>query len=358
MVTTGLSFTKEFDRRTDKSFNDYYAPSVLKRFFRRAVQLAITDKYNNFDNQKRNDELRSFLVYKKSVGATSGRIMLQPIAVIGYDDTTGVITTAYPHNALVAQTISVSIVGATGSYIGDVVVSAVTETTITIPTGVTTGAFVSGEVVTPESLTDYMHLFAIRASYRFAGEDDIKAITCSPQSIYIHLTNRSKLRDKEQIIVADVVGATGANGVKYVRQAGNRKYQLFEDKDLLVPTVATSAYLSGGTISTVRENACFPIKPDIEYIQKVDKPSKSFPRYQIADNALILEPATDSVSARVDYIKLPFEIDPEDDTINLNLYISEEMIQYILDYAARLFDLETKDINSLQIDTQQVVINQ
>lgn len=358
MAITGVDFTREFDRRVDKSYNDYYAPAVFKSFLRRSLQLSITEKYKNLDGQKRFDEIRSLLVYKKSIAATSGRILLQPMAVVAYDGVTGVITTAFPHNAQVGQSIAVNITGALGTFVANATVLSVTQYSITV-SPVVVGAFTKGTIITEDSVTDYMHLFAVRAAYNMIGEDEIESIMCSPQRIVLMLTKRSKLRNGDKIVISGVNGASGANGTKYVNQVGTKRYQLYEDAQLMTASVAASPYISGGEIASVKENACFPIKPDMAHIQKVDTPSKLFPRYQIADNALILEPATDAQYVKMDYIKLPpFDIDPLDNNIDLLLYYTEEFIQYLLDFSARLFDLETKDANSLGMDTQQVVINQ
>jgi hypothetical protein len=61
----------------------------------------------------------------------------------------------------------------------------------------------------------------------------------------------------------------------------------------------------------------------------------------------------------MDYIKLPpFEIDPLNDQTDLLLYYSQEFIEYLVDFTARLFDLDTKNVQGLNMDTPQVVTNQ
>lgn len=354
MAITGVGFTKEFNRRIDKSYNDYYAPSVLNEFFKRTLQLSITAKYRELDNQRRFDELRGLLVRNKQVAATSGRIALQPTPIQGFDDATGVITTYYPHNALIGDTISVNITGSTANYIADVTVLNVTELTITVAPFVT-GAFVAGQLVTPQSIIDYMHLFAVKSTYEVLSEDEIESVTATPEKVIINLTKRSSLRDGDMVTISGVLGATSMNGVRYVNRIGAKKYQLYTDASLNTPLTANAAYVSGGDIYNTYTNACFEIKPDMETVQKVDEPSAKFPRYQMGENALILLPQTGIQSISMDYIKTPpYDVDSTNNVTDLELFYSREFINFWIDFSARLFALNTKDMQSLNMDNPQI----
>jgi hypothetical protein len=355
MAFTGVDFNKEVERRIDKVYSDYYDPATQKAFFRRSLQLSITSKYNVLDTQKRYDEIRSLLVYAREVTATTGRILLQPIAITAFDGT--VVTTAFPHMLQNGDDATVDIVGSTAPYAGTFAVSAVTQYTFTIPSA-SIGTFQSGNVVTTDMVQDYMHLFSIRAAYVFENEDEIDSVAATPSKIEITLQKRSQLRDGNKITISGVVGANGMNGDKYVKQIGTRRYRLYNDEELLSPVVATSAYISGGVITSTKMNSCFQLKPD-QYVQKVDSPTKRFPRYQMADNAIIIEPKSNLQYVEMDYIKLPpFEIDPLNNDTDLLLYYSQEFIEYLVDFTARLFDLDTKNVQGLNMDTPQVVTNQ
>ena len=355
MAFTGVDFNREVERRIDKVYSDYYDPATQKAFFRRSLQLSITSKYNVLDTQKRYDEIRSLLVYARQVTATTGRILLQPIAITAFNGT--VVTTAFPHMLENGNSATVDIVGSTGQYAGTFVVSAVTQYTFTIPVA-SIGTFQSGNVVTMDMVQDYMHLFSVRAAYTFENEDEIDSVTATPSKIEITLQKRSQLRDGNKITISNVIGANGMNGERYVKQIGTRRYRLYNDEELLSPVVATSAYISGGTITSTKMNSCFQLKPD-QYVQKVDSPTKRFPRYQMADNAIIIEPKSNLQYVEMDYIKLPpFEIDPLNNETDLLLYYSQEFIEYLVDFTARLFDLDTKNVQGLNMDTPQVVTNQ
>jgi len=355
MAFTGVDFNKEVERRIDKVYSDYYDPTTQKAFFRRALQLSITSKYNVLDTQKRYDEIRSLLVYAREVPATTGRILLQPIAITAFNGT--VVTTAFPHMLQTGNTPALNIVGSTGTFTGSPSVTVSNEFTFSIPS-VSIGTFLSGNVVTTDMVQDYMHLFSVRAAYLFENEDEIDSVAATPSKIEITLQKRSQLRDGNKITISGVVGANGMNGDRYVKQVGTRRYRLYNDEELLSPVVATSAYVSGGTITSTKINSCFQLKPD-QYVQKVDSPTKRFPRYQMADNAIIIEPKSNLQYVEMDYIKLPpFEIDPLNDQTDLLLYYSQEFIEYLVDFTARLFDLDTKNVQGLNMDTPQVVTNQ
>jgi len=355
MAFTGVDFNREVERRIDKVYSDYYDPATQKAFFRRSLQLSITSKYNVLDTQKRYDEIRSLLVYARQVPATTGRILLQPIAITAFNGT--VVTTAFPHMLQNGDDATVDIVGSTAQYAGTFAVSAVTQYTFTIPAA-SIGTFQSGNVVTSNMIQDYMHLFSIRAAYLFENEDEIDSVLATPSKIEITLQKRSQLRDGDMITIANVVGANGMNGDRYVKQIGTRRYRLYNDAELLSPVVATSAYISGGTITSPKMNSCFQLKPD-QYVQKLDAPTKRFRRYQMADNAIVIEPKSNLQFVEMDYIKVPpFEIDPLNNETDLLLYYSQEFIEYLVDFTARLFDLDTKNLQGLNIDTPQVVTNQ
>lgn len=358
MAFTGVDFNKEVERRIDKVYSDYYDPITQKAFFRRSLQLSITSKYNVLDTQKRYDEIRSLLVYSRQVPATTGRILLQPIAITSYNDTTGLVVTAFPHMLQVSISPAISITSSGVSYTSTgPVLSVPSEFSFTVAP-FAPGTFEAGQVVTTDMVQDYMHLFSIRAAYLFENEDEISAVTATPQKIEITLQKRSQLRDGDMISISGAIGATGMNGVRYVKQIGTRRYRLYLDQELLSPVVATLAYVSGGTITSVKMNSCFQLKPD-QYVQKLDYPTKRFPRYQMADNAIIVEPKSSLQYVEMDYIKLPpFEIDPLNNETDLLLYYTQEFIEYLVDFTARLFDLDTKNLQALNIDTPQVVTNQ
>lgn len=354
MAITGLGFKKRFDRRVDKSYNDYYSNTEYIEFFKRTFRQAAIYKYEQLDNQRRFDELRGVLVKDKQVSATSGRIALQNTVVSGYDSATGVITTYYPHNALFGQNITLNLIGTTGTYTTTEIVTAVSEFTISV-LPIDIGAFVSGYVVTQQSVTDYLHLFSVKSTYKVLSGDTIETVLATPQKVIIDLAMRSKLRNGDSIILENVLGTTSMNGTFYVNQIRPKKYQLYVDSDLQTPLTANAAYISGGDIYEQKENLCFETKPDTQIIQAIDTPTYQYPRFQISDNALVLLPQTGIASVKMTYMRNPpISVDPSNDVTDLSLFYSNEFIDFWIDVSARLFDLNTKDVQSLNIDNPQI----
>jgi hypothetical protein len=354
MAITGLGFKKRFEERVDKSYNDYYSNAQYNEFFARTLIQAAIAKYEQLDNQKRFDELRGLLVKDRQVSATSGRVALQNTVVSDFNDSTGVITTYYPHNALLGQTITVNLTGTTGTYQADVVVSGITEFTITVPPQVI-GTFESGFVVTPQTVNNYLHLFSAKATYKVLSKDIIETVTATPQRVIIEFAMRSKLRNGDSITIENVLGTTSMNGTFYVNQVKPKKYQLYVDSDLETPLTANAAYISGGDVFQTIENLCFESKPDTQIIQAIDKPTFEFPQFQISDNALILLPQSGVQSVKLSYLKLPpINVNVENNKTDLSLFYTNEFIYFWIDMSARIFDLNTRNIQALNMDNPQI----
>lgn len=357
MPYTGLQFHTEFQRRVDKPFNDYYDIDTSKEFYRRVLTLGVKDKYEALDGQSRFDHLRGLIKYGITISASSGRVLLQPIAVSAYNSTTGAVTTQYTHNAIAGQTVEVNIQGTTGSLTGQfTVLTVVSQNEFTItPTAI--GIFEGGFIQTEQSILDYLHLNALKVTYKIPVQTPLKTIVSKPNSIVLEFKTYTKLRAGQKVFIQDVLGSTNANGDRYVFPVGAAKYQLFSDAALSVPVTGNNEYISGGKVFYYQTtNKIFQSKPD--EIQTYDSPSYEFPRWRITENAILLEPSSFLDSISVDYLTLPpFVIDPEDNEKDLLLYIPEEMVEFLIDKAAVLFDLETKNWNSLQPDNVQIITN-
>jgi hypothetical protein len=357
MALTGKSFKTNFERRIDKSFNDYYDDETLSDFFIRGLRMAIMSRYDYLDGQKRLDELRTLIIDGKIVPAASGKIMLQSLPVIAYDDATGVITLAYPHNASAGELLTIDISGSTGSFSGSLLITAVSSLTITC-TAQTIGTFVKGSVTTIQSLVNYLHLNSMKVNYKIKYEEPIMAFEVTPSSASILFDKRVSLRDGEKVVIENVVGATSLNGTWYVSRTGLKKYQLFEDAELKIPVVGNSKYISGGDLYlSFTSDKAFQDKPDeVDYTAK---PTFKMPGWRIDSGALCVAPEVGVVSLSVNYIRQPFfDIDPENDDLDMELYLPREFWEYVIDYMAQLFDLETKDGRSFNLDNYQLVKNQ
>jgi hypothetical protein len=359
MPYTGVTFKQNFERRIDKPFNDYYDLDTLKDFFSRVLTLAVKEKYEVLDKQSRYDHLRSFIVYGKSLALTTSTILLQPLVISSYNTATGQVTTAFPHNVQVGNTVTLTLVGASASIsVSTAVVSVQSETSFTCaPQGI--GAFENGSVITPQMLLDYMHLNSVKPKYKYLADAKIATVLSTPTSITIILDQLSSLRSGSEVVIAGIQSTTNANGTFFVQQVGSYSYRLYTDDKLADRAVGNAKFVDQGLVSfyIVKESElAFQAKPD--QIDTYDKPTKQFPRWRFTMNSMVIEPTEDIVSATFNYLRLsPFVIDPEDDATDLLLFVPQEMIEFLIDKAAQLFDLETKDVQSLNMDSPQVILN-
>jgi hypothetical protein len=325
------------------------------------------EKYEALDKQRRYDELRGFITLDKTIAATSGRVMLNSIAVSSYTSgITTVLTTTYKHNASAAESIFVNLVGDGSSFVGNaIVIDTPSEYEVEIAL-LNIGNLLSGFITTPQTITDYLHLNSIKIKYLKKSPIQIEKFIVNPYSVLFTTNLYSKLRDYQNIKLEQVVSSTSPNAKNafnslnssfYIKQVGDKKYQLFKDKDLTVPVLGDAPYQSGGILYVYGvTEPIFQTKPD--QIQALDKPTFEFPRWKISENSIVIEPSEYIEDITFNYLRIPpFVIDPENTNLDLLLFMPQELIEYFVDYAAKLFDLETKDWQSINFDSSQVVTN-
>jgi hypothetical protein len=362
MAFTGVDFQNAFERRVDKMFNDYYDVQTSIDFYKRVLRLGLIEKYDALDKQKRYDELRSFIVLNKKVPNTSlqlntNRILLQDLPVVGIGSNT--ITTGLPHNFSIGDVIFINLVGSNSTLsINDTVVSVISPTQVQLQNSINIGTFVSGYARSIDvSIMDYLRLNSIKVKYKVESKVDISGFNVTPNKVEFIVSSFCKLRTGDFISLTGVQGTTNANGDWYVKQTAPKKYQLFQDSLLTIPVLGNSKYLGGGTLyEYITTEPIFQEKPD--EIAVIDKPSYMFPRWYMSEGSIVLEPSLYLNSAYISYLRIPpFIIDPLDNELDLLLYMPQELIEFLVDYAAKLFDLETKDWQSINFDNNQVITN-
>jgi hypothetical protein len=362
MAFTGVDFQNAFERRVDKVFNDYYDIDTSIDFYKRVLRLGLIEKYDSLDKQRRYDELRSFIVLDKLIptstnSLSTNRILLQNLDVVASDGIT--ITTNLPHNFVVGDSVYVNIIGSLITLNADyTVASIVNSTSFTINNATSIGDLVSGYINNRNvSITDYLRLNSIKVRYKKKSSIGIAGFNVTPTKVEFIVDTFSKLRSGDFIGLSDVQGTTFANDDWYIKQTAPKKYQIFEDALLTIPVTGNAKYLGGGTLyEFVLSEPVFQEKPD--QISAIDKPSFDFPRWYMSEGSLLLQPAQYIYSAYISYLRIPpFEIDPTNTTLDLLLYMPQELIEYLVDYAAKMFDLETKDWNSFNFDSNQVITN-
>lgn len=362
MAFTGVDFQNAFERRVDKMFNDYYDVQTSIDFYKRVLRLGLIEKYDTLDKQKRYDELRSFIVLDKRVPNTAtqlntNRILLQDIAVSSFGVNT--ITTVFPHNFVVGDLVELNLTGSTGTLTGSFIVQLILgPNEIQFNNNTSIGTFVSGYARNKEaSILDYLRLNSIKVRYKVKSKIQISAFNVTPNKVEFIVDSFCRLRSGDFIALSGILGTISANGEWYIKQTAPKRYQIFQDALLTVPVLGNSRYLGGGTLyEYIVTEPVFQEKPD--EISVIDKPSYEFPRWYMSEGAILLEPAQYLYSASISYLRIPpFTINPLDNTTDLLLYMPQELIEFLVDYAAKLFDLETKDWNSFSFDNNQVITN-
>lgn len=374
MAFTGTDFQFAFERRVDKMFNDYYDVQTSRDFYRRVLRLGLIEKFEALDKQRRYDELRSFIVLNKQLpilvnSLTTNRILLQDLNVVSYSQTldslgnaiSAVVTTSLPHNVVDNDSIYIQIEDTLGGTLMDsfVVASVLNSNSFQINNPpVTLGTFLSGFVRNNNTaVNDYLRLNSIKVRYKKKSDIQIAAFNVVPSKIEFVVDSYCKLRTGDYISISGVLGTTSANGDWYLKQTAPKKYQIFEDKTLTTPVLGNAKYISGGNLyEFIITEPIFQEKPD--QITVIDKPTYEFPRWSMSQGGIVIEPAPYLDQAYISYLSIPpFDIDPENNTLDLLLFMPQELIEYLVDYAAKLFDLETKDWNSLNFDNSQVITN-
>ena len=373
MAFTGTDFQFAFERRVDKMFNDYYDVQTSRDFYRRVLRLGLIEKFESLDKQRRYDELRSFIVLNKQLPAlvnslTTNRILLQDLNVVSYSQNldplgnaiSAIVTTSLPHNVVENDFINIQLEDTVGgSLIGSFLVTLVPNSnSFQINNPPAFGTFLSGFVRNNNTaVNDYLRLNSIKVRYKKKSDIQIAAFNVVPSKVEFVVDSYCKLRTNDFISISGVQGTTSANGDWYLKQTAPKKYQIFEDKTLTTPVLGNSKYLSGGNLfEFIVTEPIFQEKPD--QISVIDKPTYEFPRWSMSQGSIIIEPAAYLDQAYISYLSIPpFEIDPENNNLDLLLFMPQELIEFLVDYAAKLFDLETKDWNSLNFDNSQVITN-
>lgn len=200
------------------------------------------------------------------------------------------------------------------------------------------------------ALPNYLHYLFSKAKYH--GECfAIAAFTYSGSgSIIAYLPAVTSLRSGDYVEISGCAEMNEANGVFYLKQLGRTAYGLYLDQELKVPSIST--VYSGTTAKAIQ---CFFGKCMVQYsdqrIQVLDSPTKNNPKVMVGNNSLTIEPAG-CLELVIDYVtNPPIFIDPKDATFDLETVYPMKFLYQIIDKAAEIFDVETKDNQSFQSDT-------
>lgn len=205
-------------------------------------------------------------------------------------------------------------------------------------------------IVINTALPDYLHYLYSEAKYqgqtfpfssfKYSGSGTIEAFADKVQS----------LRTGSFVVISGCADMNEANGSFYLKQIGRTAYGLYQNPELTIPVTAT--VFTGGSAKAIEYffGKCMVQYSD-QRIQVLDSPSKRNPRVMIADNSIKIEP-TGCLELRIDYVtNPPVFIDPTNTTFDLETVYPMKFLYQIIDKAAEIFDVETKDPQSFQTDT-------
>jgi hypothetical protein len=278
---TGFEFKIYFDSITDQAFSDWFPPPQLNIFAKAALYKSIEYKVATNDRQQVHDDLFS---------------------LVSMSDETGTNSFSTTYNRVPLQQV----------------------------------------------LTDYLHVFAVECLF----EDDInvKIINATNSTpITIEVDKHTSLRgggnkNPSLIKISSVTGNTNANGLSYLKQVAEKKYQLYSDASLRTPKIGNGAYISGGSITVIYKNWAQIINSD-ERISSLSKPTVHSPRYAVADGALSILPF-DKVCqmVKVDYVKKPTVfIDVQDNSYNLEDVYTQRFLYFVADKLQEICKESQKD---------------
>lgn len=354
---TGREFDELFDRRTDKSYTDYYDPATKKAFYRQAVILAVENKYRNNDNQTADDDLRNLTVLGREVVLKDSKVILQPLTVATLDLVSGVVTFVEEHLLSVGEAIELTIQGFTPTLTGTYTVNAVNSSnSITVTFPATSGTFVKGRGITQNTLKDYLHYLSSDVEYKEKVKVKILNATDLTPLTFV-ASDISDIRTGERLHITVTQTTNNLNGLRYVKKVGKQSFECYVDKNLETPIQGNIPYVQADSkIERIMVNTSYPVPPDLSG-QRIDEAVYIQPRHTFGNGRLEYKPSG-AIKAYIDYVKEPpIEIDPEDDVTDLTTYFPYRFLMFLIEQAALLFFRETKDIAGTQLTQQQIIEN-
>lgn len=357
-MVTGLDLKRLFEDKIDNSYSDYVSDPKMQRAFENAFLRIIENKYRGLDTQKEFDELSELLVIDRNVTVNNNRFRTKPVPLESVVGTTFIFSAE--HNLIVGNTFTVQNTG-TANDGQTFTVASVTnandvETTLAgVPVTSNTGGVVSQDIM----LEDYLHLLAMKVDMYSLLEKDTdpvyKIYTGSPAVMEFFRPVKLRTFDK----VAGIILNDPA-GTAYVKQISEFKYEVYSDKDLLIPYAVSNIPSTLPTVnaSMVHSNWAKYLQSD-RRISESGEPTLTTPRFNQHKNFFLIHPQDKiTISVSVDYIRKPnVSISVADNSIDLSLFYSETLLNRLTDEAVKMFYQEVRDPNQYQIADREMIDN-
>jgi hypothetical protein len=216
---------------------------------------------------------------------------------------------------------------------------------------------IADEIVINTQLPDYLHYLYSEAEYALGTYNFSGFSYDGVGTIKAFVDKVCSLRTRDFVKISGCVDMNEANGDFYLKLIGRKVYELYRDRDLTIPVTATVFYGGPATAVEHRFGKCMILYSD-QRIQTLDNPSKRNPKILVSNNVLKIEPSG-STKLRLDYVAQPTVfIDPTNNTFDLETIYPMKFLYQIIDKAAQIFDIETKDPQSFQADVALANQNQ
>lgn len=355
MATYGSTLGEYANMLYDKAYSGYLSPAQLNALIRGSFYDIAERKYQQLSTEKTYDELTGFLKVNQEIAINNSLLHTAPIQIInvtaaGSNPITVTVETNKPHYMVPGQIMTTSgIQSFTPSLDGQFTVVLVGTTTFTyaVSGGPAVGVYVPNTgIVTPaNSAPQYFHYLRSKV-YLLATAVSISAVTTGATTT-VTTSSYHNLRTGDSVLIASVGGVTGIN------QQHDNIVVLNKTKFQIGTTSGT--YTSGGTSQLVYYNEA-TMRRSINKGFYAAQPSNDFPTFEHGENKIFFLPASTKVT--IDYMtELPFEIDVNNSTIDLEIYYNPKFLYHLVDEIVYRFAGFSKDAELRATAIQDLTLN-
>jgi hypothetical protein len=357
-MVTGLDLKRLFEDKIDNSYSDYVSDPKMQRAFDNAFLRVIENKYRGLDTQKEFDELSELMVIDRNIIVNNNRFRTKPIPLASVTGTT--FTFSAEHNLIAGDTFTVQETGTANDGLTFTVASittvSVVETTVVgVPVTQNMGSVISEDVM----LEDYLHVLAMKVDMYSVLENDTDTLykIYNGTPAVVEFFRPAKIRSFDR--VTGII-LNNPSGTTYAKQISEFKYEIYSDKDLLVPFTVLNAPSTLPTVraSKIHSNWAKYLQSD-RRISRSGEPTLTNPRFNQDRNFFLIHPQDKiTISASVDYIRKPnINILVTDNSIDLSLFYSETLLNRLTDEAVKMFYQEVRDPNQYQVADREMIDN-
>lgn len=370
MSTTGADLKRILDSKIDKSYSAFMTNTEYNDILKQGLFLSVQDVYQELSDQVDYDDLLSALKTEQVFGLNNNKIFVTSIPITSFIHSgvfVATVTTAVPHNLVNGDIVGIAdVAGITVTpslTTTTFTVTVVSATSFTIPITTTAGTHTANtggiDVVTSSTaddskiISDYGDLLSLKA--KFLQGTDIKVTGASnTQPIRITVNKRNNLKNGEKINISGVVGNSNANGDYYIKVISSTKFDIYEDKDLLIGKNGNGVFGGVGAIKRIYYKVATPYLSSRK-ISVYEQPTTMFPQFERADLQLKVYPS-DSVCSEITVDYLRYDLTPisvTDTAQDLEQYYSYEFLMYVTDKSASMFFARFKEVESFQVSQIQ-----